>query len=218
MSTRSQAHTGLGLDAQKAAIESWAARMGVEIGEWATDAGVSGRYKDRPGLDAALDRLTVPRSTPRGVGPTPGAPSSPSPARRPTLVVAKLDRLTRSVVHLGQLVERLARAGVELVVIQEGVDTTTPAGRLAANILVSVAQWEAEIIGERTRAAKAQARERGAYLGGAQPVPVAHVELARSIPGSLAVKAREMAARGVVTSRGTPYARQAVGRMLRGAA
>lgn len=72
-----------------------------------------------------------------------------------TVIVAKLDRLTRSVKDLALLLERFTRRGVALVSVAESLDTSTAAGRLVLNIMVSVSQWEREAIGERTRDAMA---------------------------------------------------------------
>ncbi len=68
-----------------------------------------------------------------------------------TVIIAKLDRLTRSVKDLALLLERFTRRGVALVSVAESLDTNTAAGRLVLNIMVSVSQWEREAIGERTR-------------------------------------------------------------------
>jgi len=72
-----------------------------------------------------------------------------------TVIIAKLDRLTRSVKDLALLLEHFTRRGVALVSVAESLDTSTAAGRLVLNIMVSVSQWEREAIGERTRDAMA---------------------------------------------------------------
>jgi DNA invertase Pin-like site-specific DNA recombinase len=81
------------------------------------------------------------------------------------LVVTKLDRLTRSVSDLADLMERAQAEGWALVVIELGIDTTTSGGRLVANVMASVSQWEREAIGERTKAALAVKRAEGHRLG-----------------------------------------------------
>src|SRR5260370_7747777 len=69
------------------------------------------------------------------------------------LLVVKLDRLTRSVVHLGQLVEDYFADGKwALLSVGEQIDTRSAAGRLVLNVLASVSQWEREAIGQRTSA------------------------------------------------------------------
>jgi DNA invertase Pin-like site-specific DNA recombinase len=72
--------------------------------------------------------------------------------RGDTLVVARLDRLTRSIADFGTLLEEAQRRGWNLVLLDQALNTATANGRLVANILASVAQWEREMISERTRA------------------------------------------------------------------
>ena len=67
------------------------------------------------------------------------------------VIIAKLDRLTRSVKDLAELLERFNRHDVSLVSVAESLDTGTAAGRLVLNIMTAVSQWEREAIGERTR-------------------------------------------------------------------
>ena len=69
------------------------------------------------------------------------------------MIVHKLDRLTRSVRDLGDLLELFKRKGVSLVSISESLDTGSAAGRLVVNIMACVSQWEREAVGERTKAA-----------------------------------------------------------------
>jgi DNA invertase Pin-like site-specific DNA recombinase len=81
------------------------------------------------------------------------------------LVVTKLDRLARSVGHLGELVERLETKGVALRILGMGVDTGTPTGRLMVNLLGSIAQFEREVMLERQREGIAKAKSDGKYRG-----------------------------------------------------
>jgi len=81
------------------------------------------------------------------------------------LIVTKLDRLARSVTHLGQVVERLTAKGVGLRILAIGLDTTTPTGKLILNMLGSVAQFEREMMLERQREGIAKARAEGKYKG-----------------------------------------------------
>lgn len=69
------------------------------------------------------------------------------------VIIAKLDRLTRSVKDLGELLERFQKRGVSLVSVAESLDTGSAAGRLVLNIMTAVSQWEREAIGERTQTA-----------------------------------------------------------------
>jgi DNA invertase Pin-like site-specific DNA recombinase len=81
------------------------------------------------------------------------------------LVVTKLDRLARSVVHLGKIIETLEAKGVALRILNLGVDTTTPTGKLMLNVLGGVAQFEREMMLERQREGIAKAKAEGAYKG-----------------------------------------------------
>jgi DNA invertase Pin-like site-specific DNA recombinase len=71
------------------------------------------------------------------------------------VIIAKLDRLTRSVKDLAELLERFQKRGVALVSVAESLDTGSAAGRLVLNIMTAVSQWEREAIGERTQTALA---------------------------------------------------------------
>ena len=111
-----------------------------------TDAGSSGKSMEhRPDLARALEALD------RG--------------EADTLVVAKLDRLSRSLIDLAALMERARAKGWGLCILDTDVDTTTANGELVANVMGSVAQWERRIIGERTKAALAAKRAQGVKLG-----------------------------------------------------
>jgi DNA invertase Pin-like site-specific DNA recombinase len=125
---RSTAGQDLTFDAQRDAIEAAARANGWTIGAWESDT-LSGRRLQRGGIESALDRCVS--GTADGI------------------VVSKLDRLTRSVVDLGGLLELAKKHGFAVVALDFGVDTSTPQGELVANLLVSVAQWERRIIGQR---------------------------------------------------------------------
>jgi DNA invertase Pin-like site-specific DNA recombinase len=81
------------------------------------------------------------------------------------VIVAKLDRLTRSVKDLCELLERFERRGVALISVAESLDTSSAAGRLVLNIMTAVSQWEREAIGERTRDAMNHKRASGERVG-----------------------------------------------------
>ena len=81
------------------------------------------------------------------------------------VIVAKLDRLTRSVKDLCELLERFERRGVALISVAESLDTGSAAGRLVINIMTAVSQWEREAIGERTRDALSHKRRNGERVG-----------------------------------------------------
>jgi len=84
------------------------------------------------------------------------------------IVVYKLDRLGRSLRHLIDLVTTFRRKGVEFVSLNDSIDTTTPQGRLTFNIFASFAEFERELISERTMAGLKAARAKG-RLGGRKP-------------------------------------------------
>jgi DNA invertase Pin-like site-specific DNA recombinase len=114
------------------------------------DAGESAKTLDRPGLQRALGTLK------RG--------------EADALLVVKLDRLTRSVVDLGSLVERYFAPGkAALLSVGEQIDTRSAAGRLVLNVLASVSQWEREAIAERTATAMQHKARQGEYAGRSRP-------------------------------------------------
>jgi len=146
VSTAEQAASGLSLAAQRERIELFCRLHDLELVAVVEDAGASAKSLRRPGLQSVLALL---RS---------GAAEG--------LVVAKLDRLTRSVRDLGHLVEEhFGTGGAALLSVGEQVDTRTAAGRLVLNVLGSVSQWEREAISERTKEALRQVRARGTRLG-----------------------------------------------------
>ena len=82
-----------------------------------------------------------------------------------TFVVAKLDRLARSVINYAEIERKLAAKGVALKVLNLGVDTSTPTGRLIHNTLIGIAQFEREMMLERQREGIAKAKREGQYMG-----------------------------------------------------
>jgi DNA invertase Pin-like site-specific DNA recombinase len=77
------------------------------------------------------------------------------------VVITKLDRLGRSIKHLTSLVEQFKHLGVELVSLHEKIDTTTPVGRLLFHLLAMLAEFERDLISDRTKAGLETARARG---------------------------------------------------------
>jgi DNA invertase Pin-like site-specific DNA recombinase len=150
VSTDKQADRGVSLDAQRAKVHAYAELYDLELCEVIVDAGESAKSLDRPGLKRALGMLKAGDAE--------------------ALLVVKLDRLTRSVVDLGTLVERYFAPGkAALLSVGEQIDTRSAAGRLVLNVLASVSQWEREAIGERTATAMQYKAAQGEYTGG--PVP-----------------------------------------------
>lgn len=190
VSTEEQASSGLGLDAQRDTIQRYADAHGWDI-LWYEDAGLSAKSLDRPQLQAALTRLHVP------------------PKHRDVdgLLVAKLDRLSRSVVDFASVLE-LARARKwVLVAIDLGVDTSSPTGELIANLMMSVAQWERRVIGERTSAAMQAAKRRGQRFGFPSALDTATADrlLALRATHTLAATADALNAEGLTTATGAPW-------------
>jgi site-specific DNA recombinase len=133
VSTEEQASQGQSLDAQRAKLTAYAAPYDLELVEGVVDAGVSAKTLSRKGLQGALASLR------RG--------------EADGLLIAKLDRLSRSVRDWNTLIDGYfgEKAGKQLFSVADSIDTRTAAGRLVLNVLMSVAQWERETIGERTR-------------------------------------------------------------------
>lgn len=125
------------------------------------------------------------------------------------LVVAKLDRLSRSVPDFGRILEDARKEGWGVVVLDPNIDTTSANGELVLNVLISVAQWERRTIGERTKAALTVIRNRpdSKPLGRPRAIPadiVARI-LRESREGKSARKiARELTADHVPTAQGAP--------------
>jgi DNA invertase Pin-like site-specific DNA recombinase len=201
VSTAKQGSSGLGLEAQREAVARY-----LDRGDWRILAEFveveSGRKAQRPELDKAVAAARLHRAP---------------------LIVAKLDRLTRSVAFLSRLLE----AGVE-VRFCDLPQIEGPQGRFLLNSMVAVAELEAGLISQRTKAALAAAKARGKKLGGdrgQRPSPQARAagsaamvvkaaERAREIAPvlkelqeagimSLSAMARELTARGIPTARGS---------------
>lgn len=154
VSTEEQANSGLGLEAQRDTIQRYADAQGWEV-VWYVDEGLSAKSLDRPQLQAALDRLNA------------------TPKRRDVdgLIVAKLDRLSRSVVDFAGVLELARARRWSLIAIDLGVDTSTATGEMVANVMMAVAQWERRIIGERTSAAMQAAKRQGRHMGRHSALP-----------------------------------------------
>lgn len=107
------------------------------------DHGISGGKTSRPGLDQALKTLK----------------------RGDALVVFKLDRLGRSVQHLSDLLVRLGNEGIHFCSMAEGINTTTPGGKLIYHLFAAFAEFQRDVISENTALGLAAARQRGKILG-----------------------------------------------------
>ncbi|MEH3141308.1 MAG: recombinase family protein [Mycobacterium kyogaense] len=141
--TDEQAMSRNGLEAQRDVIHARGVRRGWTVEHFA-DEGLSGKAIG-PKLSEVLQLL----ASGQGDG----------------LVVAKLDRLSRSIVNASNIIEAAQAQGWSLVILDLGVDLTTAAGRMIAMNLVNFAQYERELISERTKAALAAKKRRGERIG-----------------------------------------------------
>ena len=114
------------------------------------DGGFSGATMDRPALQQLLADLTA--------------------GRVDTVVVYKIDRLTRSLADFAKIVEILDARGASFVSVTQQFNTTTSMGRLTLNVLLSFAQFEREVIGERIRDKIAASKKKGMWMGGVPPL------------------------------------------------
>lgn len=186
VSTGEQADSGAGLTAQRAALAAECERRGWELVDVLTDAAASGKsLAGRPGLAAAL--------------------AACEDGTAQALVVAKLDRLSRSLLDFAGLMERAQRKGWNLVALDLGIDLSTPAGEFMAGVMASAAQWERRIIGARTRDALAVKRAEGVRLGRPAGLPaevLRRIVAEREAGASLRAVADSLTADGVPTSQG----------------
>lgn len=180
VSTEEQATTGVSLDAQRARLKMYAELHELELVAVIEDAGVSAKTLNRPGLQAALAALDA--------GEAEG------------LLVVKLDRLTRSVRGLADLLEQYFGTRFALHSVAERVDTSSAAGRMILNIMTTVAQFEREAISERTSHALQYKMAQGEHIG-APPMGYALVDgKLEEIPEELETvkRIRELRAQGLV--------------------
>lgn len=145
VSTDRQAEHGVSLEAQEAKIRAMATVQGAELVEVIVDGGESAKSLNRPGM-AKLLALVDARQV-------------------DAVIIAKLDRLTRSVKDLCSLLELFEKRKVALISVAESLDTGSAAGRLVITIMGAVSQWEREAIGERTRDALRHKRNQGQRVG-----------------------------------------------------
>lgn len=157
--TRKSSEEGLeqefsSLDAQREACEAYVASQRPEgwllLGDRYDDGGFSGGTLERPALKRLIADIEA-----KAVD---------------IVVVYKIDRLSRSLMDFAKLVEVFDRNGVTFVSVTQSFNTTTSMGRLTLNILLSFAQFEREVIGERIRDKIAASRRRGMWMGGFVPM------------------------------------------------
>ena len=208
--TRKSSEEGLdmefnSLDAQREACEAYIASQKPEgwilVPDRYDDGGVSGGTLERPALKRLLADIE------RG--------------QVDVVVVYKIDRLSRSLMDFAKLVEVFERWNVTFVSVTQSFNTTTSMGRLTLNVLLSFAQFEREVIGERIRDKFAASRKKGMWMGGFVPlgyrvenrkliIDEAEAATVRMIferflkVGSATLVARALNAEGVATRRGKP--------------
>jgi DNA invertase Pin-like site-specific DNA recombinase len=144
------------LDAQREACEAYIKSQADEgwrlLADRYDDGGVSGASLERPALQTLLADIRA--------------------ARIDIVVVYKVDRLTRSLADFAKLVELFDQHAVSFVSITQSFNTTSSMGRLTLNVLLSFAQFEREVIGERVRDKIAASKRKGIWVGG--PVPLGY--------------------------------------------
>lgn len=212
VSTAKQADHGVSLAAQRERVEAYASLYDLDLVAVIEDGGASAKSLERDGLRRALALLDS--------GEAEG------------LIVAKLDRLTRSTRDLGTLLDSYFGQRFALMSVGEQVDTRSAGGRLVLNVLMSVAQWEREAIGERVSTALQHKKSRGERVGaipygkrlapdGVHLVPhegeqrvLAAVRELRACGLSLRAIAAELGSRGFKTRTGRTFAPTQINRML----
>ena len=137
------------------------------------DHGVSGSKSNRAGLDAMLDELR----------------------KGDTVVVFKLDRLGRSVLHLSDLLVRFRNDGIHFCSLSEGINTTTPGGKLVYHLFSAFAEFQRDIIAENTIAGLEAAKKRGTRLGRPPVLDIETVLAAQQVIRQKGVSVSEAARR-----------------------
>ena len=157
--TRKSSEEGLdmefnSLDAQREACEAYVASQKAEgwllVPDRYDDGGFSGGTLERPALQRLIADIEARRVD--------------------VVVVYKIDRLSRSLMDFAKLVEVFDRNSVTFVSVTQSFNTTTSMGRLTLNVLLSFAQFEREVIGERIRDKFAASRKKGMWMGGWAPL------------------------------------------------
>jgi len=186
VSTDEQARSGAGLVAQRDAIEEACRVRGYILLEVVEEHnGVSAKSLERPGILRALAELDAGRAD--------------------ALMVAKLDRLSRSLRDFVTTMERARKKGWAIIALDTPVDTTTAMGEGMANMVATFAQIERRLIGERTKAALAVKKAQGVRLGRPRSLPddvVARIVADRAAGLTLRAIADRLNTEGVPTALG----------------
>jgi DNA invertase Pin-like site-specific DNA recombinase len=183
-STEEQAENRNGLEAKRNSIEAEAQRRGWDV-EYFSDEGAGGKYINGK-LREALQLL----ASGQGDG----------------LIVAKLDRLARSIVHAANIIDAAQAQGWSLVVLDINLDLTTAAGRAMAGTLAVFGQYERELISARTKAALAARKHRGLPVGRKSQAPpgvVRRIVLDRNAGLSYDRIAHALEAEGILSPAGS---------------
>ncbi|MCP4308030.1 MAG: recombinase family protein [bacterium] len=145
VSTTDQAESGAGLEAQRQAVAGACGQRGWRLADVFEDGGRSGKNLNRQGFSRAIEAVESGTAQ--------------------VLVVAKLDRLSRSLMDFAAVMDRAQQKGWHVVALDLGVDTSTPSGEMIANVMASFAQFERRMIGQRTREALAVKKAQGVRIG-----------------------------------------------------
>lgn len=186
VSTREQGDSGLGIAAQRAAVEAECAHRDWLLVDVIVEVGSGkGGLEKRPGLVDAMQRMDAGEAD--------------------ILLSAKLDRLSRDIRDSLEIMRRAERKRWSIRVLNFDLDTTTPEGEVMAMQMLTFAQYERRVIGRRTQEALQAKRRAGAILGGPQVLDdsiVSRIVAARAAGQSLGAIADDLAADGVSTARG----------------
>lgn len=145
VSTEEQGDSKAGLEAQESLIREEAGRRGMELVDLRHDVASGKSLRKRDMLGATLRDMAEGKAD--------------------VLIAAKLDRLSRSVLDFAGIMETANKEGWALSILDLSVDTTTTNGKMIMHVMIALAQWERELIGDRTKAALNAVRARGTKLG-----------------------------------------------------
>jgi DNA invertase Pin-like site-specific DNA recombinase len=185
VSTDGQGERGYGLAAQREVIDAEVAKQGWDLAECYVDVASGKTTRRRPELARALLELEAGHAQ--------------------VLIVAKLDRLSRSLLDFAGLMATAQEQGWGIVALDIGVDTSTINGELVANIIMALAQWERRIIGARTKDALAEVVAQGGRLGrpaSTAPDAEAVVRVMRRQGASYGAVAKALNTEGLPTAQG----------------
>lgn len=198
VSTAEQGRSGLGLATQRSAIAAECQRRGWELLDTYTDVASGKSTSGRDEFGRMLDDLAARKAD--------------------GIVVSKLDRLSRSIVDFGRVLKLSQRHGWAIRLIDFDLDTSTPTGKLMANLLISVAEWERDIIGQRTKDGLAVTRAKGTRLGRERQIALAlekRIVRMRQRGASFQSIASKLASEHVPTSSGKDWHWATIQRVVR---